>query len=465
MGDMEIMNRDPLLNTYQKLEQEFADLIGPVHFSAEINLRLERISHLLSLLGDPHHAYPSIHIGGTSGKGSTAVMIDTILTEAGYKTGLHLSPHLQILNERHQINGRLVATTRLANLFAQIKPAIEEVGETNSFGSPSYFEAQAALAFYLFQQEAVDIGVVEVGLGGTLDATNVVPAAVAIITSIGLDHTEILGDTIGAIARDKAGIIKPGQVVISGVRAPEARRIIVARCQSEGARLWQLGRELRVTIHESGRFTLTTPAKTYAGLELGMKGDFQIENAACALAAVTTLADFQISEAAIRRGLQKARIPGRMEVMQARPTVILDGAHNPDKMKAVAHTVNKEYSHKRRIVLFSLKSGKDARRILPYVVNGSDPLILTAFRVKGLWEPVALQTLAALARELRPELEIRLISDPIEAIAHALSAARPEDLVWVTGSLYLVGDVREYWYPSEKLIAQAEKGLSGSLTI
>jgi dihydrofolate synthase / folylpolyglutamate synthase len=197
---------------YRKLESDLKSL----DTRPQLSLKLERITHLLDLLGNPHNSFPSIHVAGTSGKGSTSIMLASILSEFGNKAGLFLSPYLQILNESYQINNRLVATSLLAEVFENIKPAIEQVAEENPFGRPSIFEAQVALAFCLFQQENVDVAVIEVGLGGTLDATNVIQAQVAVVTNIGLDHTEYLGKTIEEIAHHKAGIIKSNRTEFRG---------------------------------------------------------------------------------------------------------------------------------------------------------------------------------------------------------------------------------------------------------
>lgn len=455
---------DKLVELYLGLEAEFAALIGPVRFSAAINLRLERIVHLMELLGNPQHTYPTIHVGGTSGKGSTATMAATILAQAGYKTGLHLSPHLQILNERHQINNQVASTTRLVQIFNDIKPAIEQVRAKNPFGAPSYFEAMVALAFCLFQQEAVDIAVIEVGLGGSIDATNVINSEVAVLTNVGFDHTAILGDTLEKIISDKAGIIKANRRVISGVRQPGPRQIVAERSQAKNAILWQHGQDFDYQIHGDDCFTLSLPSRSYKKLKLGMKGGFQIANAACAVAAVEALPGFDVLETAVRQGLELARIPGRMEVMQQNPLVILDGAHNPEKMKAAQEIINTDYADKERIVVLSLKSDKVAEDVLPFALKGVKTLILTEFLVKGLWEPMSPQTLAGLSKDLHPNLEIQIVPDPLEAIQLALSLAAPDDLVWVTGSLYLVGDIREYWYPTPRLLKEAEKYLSGALT-
>ncbi len=458
-------NRTMIQDLYQNFEADFAALIGSVRFSADINLRLERIEHLLSLLGNPHQAYPSIHVGGTSGKGSTSTMIATMLTAAGYRTGLHMSPHLQLMNERHQINNQIASTSRLVELFAHVKLAMATVAQKNPFGAPSYFEAQVALAFYYFQQEAVDIAVIEVGLGGYIDATNVLKADVAVLTNVGLDHTAILGDTIEKIIRDKAGIIKPNQKVVSGVKQPSARQIVAKRCKAKEAELWQLGETIKYNPTDGVAFSLTLPNKTYNDLELKMQGNFQLDNAACAVAAVEILPDFDIPESAICKGLLNAHIPGRMEVVQRDPTVILDGAHNPEKMKAVCQLVEQNYHNQPKIVVLALKSDKAAEDVLPSVLKGTKKLILTHFLIKGLWEPMDAQYLAELSRQIAPDVDIQVIVDPLEAIEQAVTQAEIDDLILVTGSLYLVGDVREYWYPSAELIDQAEHGIAGALIV
>ncbi len=238
-------------------------------------MKLERIAHLLELLGNPQDAFRSIHVGGTSGKGSTSTMIAALLTCAGYRTGLYLSPHLQVLNECYQINNRMAATTDLADVFETLKPAIAQVARENPFGRPSYFEAQTALAFALFARKEVDVAVIEVGLGGALDATNVLRPQVSVLTNVGLDHTEILGNTIELIAQNKAGIIKPGQIVISGVTQPSTQAIVQERCAVEGATLWQLGSTFTLQTKSDETFAVTFPDKTYDELRVDLHGNLQ----------------------------------------------------------------------------------------------------------------------------------------------------------------------------------------------
>ncbi|WP_310426045.1 folylpolyglutamate synthase/dihydrofolate synthase family protein [Chamaesiphon sp. VAR_48_metabat_135_sub] len=448
------MNKDEILSEYRKLESEFALLMPKVHFSKENNMKLERIVHLLNLLGNPQDSFASIHITGTAGKGSTSKMVATILTAAGYKTGLHISPYLQVINECYQIDNLMVATSKLSENYEFMKAAIQEVSRENMFGCPSFFEVKVALAFRLFQQEQVDVAVIEVGLGGRLDATNVLRSNVSVLTSVGLDHTEILGDTIELIALEKAGIIKPNQIVISGLTQPSTQNIVAQKCQEQGSTLWQLGQTFDYQIEEDGEsFKLTFTDRVYKDISLGMRGDFQKMNAACAVAAVHAFTG-GVSQSAVYDGLKEAFLPGRMECIQQHPLVILDGAHNPGKIRAVEDAINKNYTDRRRIVVLSLKSDKDYQNILPNALNNASILIVTAFK-KGIWEPLSPEIIAVEAAKIAPNLDIQIESNPIEAISKALTAANPEDLIWVTGSLYLVGDIREYWYPADELIIQA----------
>ena len=450
------MDKERILTLYAKLERDFSSLIPVVRFQQETNMKLERITHLLAILGNPHHAFASIHVGGTSGKGSSATMIASILTAAGYKTGLYLSPHLQIVNECYRINNRMVATTDLVEILETMKPAIGQVAKDNPFGRPSYFEVQTALAFCLFQQKNIDVAVVEVGLGGTLDATNVLPAQISVLTNVGLDHVDILGNTIELIAQNKAGIIKPGQVVISGLTQPSTQGIIAARCAAQGADLWQLGTTF--TYQHKGNaddFRVVFPDKIYDDIRLDLRGDFQIVNASGAIAAVHAFTH-GIAESVVRDGLKQVSIPGRMECVQQNPTVILDGAHNPDKISATAAAIDKYYAKKRTIVVLSLKSDKAYRDILPYAIKDASVLIVTAFGTHELWEPCKPEILAEAASEIAPDLDIRIEPNPMQALQKALAEANSDDLVWITGSLYLIGDIREHWYPSADLILQAE---------
>jgi dihydrofolate synthase / folylpolyglutamate synthase len=450
-----------VLNKYRILENDFAELIPKFHFSKDINMKLERIVHLMSILGDPHNSFKSIHVGGTSGKGSTSTLIASILTAHGYKTGLHLSPHLQIINERYQINGKMVATTKLAKILERVKPAIEEVAKNSLFGHPSYFEVQVALAFCLFEEERVDVAVIEVGLGGRLDATNILSSQVSVLTSVGLDHMEILGNTVEEIAEEKAGIIKNNQKVVSGFSQRSTKKIVQNHCEANNSFLWQMGDDFTFTVNDS-LLTVNLPGKTYAELQLKVLGDFQLSNATCAVAAVHLFLDGGVFDAAVREGLTTASIPGRMEILQTKPFVVLDGAHNPDKMISATSAINSLFKDNKRVVVLALKKGKTAEEILPYLIVNTKLIVLTTFNTKGLWEPYLPEQLEKIIKTIDPNMVCFTIHDPIDAIKYALSKASDDDLVWITGSLYLAGDVREYWYPSEELLITAEGMISYS---
>ena len=449
------MRKTDQLKLYTQLTQTLNHQIYPIQFSKDINLKLERIHHLLELVDHPQKSYPTIHVGGTSGKGSTATMISSILTAAGYKTGLHTSPHLQIINEGYQINNQIVPTIKLNTLLKELQPAIQEVELKNPFGSPSYFEVQVALALYLFMEEKVDVAVVEVGLGGTLDATNVIDAKIAVLTNIGLDHTDILGNTIELIAQDKAGIIKTNQIVISGLTQPSTQKIITERANEKGAEVWQFNQEITVNYptKEEG-FSIVLPDKVYSNLHTNMIGDFQVKNAACAVAAVHAF-DSSIPESFFLQGLNSVNIPGRMEIMQENPTVLLDGAHNTDKILAASSAVSDLFAEKKRIVIFALKKGKKYKEIIPQIVKNATILITTSFSTE-LWNPFNPEKLAVCARKLDPHLEIHIKPDPLIALDTAFNLSNPNDLIWVTGSLYLVGNIRNYWHPPIELLDSAE---------
>ena len=421
---------------YHRLEADLAARVSQRPFAAAINLRLERIADLLARLDSPHLRVPVVHIGGTSGKGSTATFTAAVLQAHGLRVGLHLSPHLQIVNERHQIDGRPAPTSRLWALWQRMVPAVEAVGREGAFGPPSYFEAHVALALLLFAEEGVDVAVVEVGLGGSLDATNIIPARVAVLTNVGLDHTEILGDTPLQIARDKAGIFKPGQQAITGVTQPEVIAHVEARCADLGVPLRRLHRDF----------------PPLQGVPLGLDGEFQAHNAALAVEAARAFWP-DLDPVRTQAALAAAHLPGRLEVVQQAPHVLLDGAHNPDKIRAAAASVGAQTgSGRRRIAVVALKAGKDAADILPHIDAQCDAVILTRFYDKGLWHAVPPEDL----RAFLPHAAV--VEDPLEAVQAALDRARPEDTVWITGSLYLIGDVRERWFPLPDLLAALEDG-------
>ena len=450
------------IDQYEKLQQHLNTLIPAFRFSADINLRLERIARLMELLGNPERNFAVIHVGGTSGKGSTATMIAAMLSAAGYKTGLHTSPNLQIFNERHQIDGVIAPTSQLLTIVEEMLPIITKIEtEMPQFGKPSYFEVQFALSCLYFARNNVDVAVIEVGVGGTRDATNVVRSQVAVLTSVGLDHTGLLGETIEEIIVDKAGIIKPGQTVVTGVTQPSAHAIVAERAEQCGNPLWSLGEQFDFESIDDEEFNLVINGRSFFGIELGLIGSFQRTNAAVALAAALAFAP-DLPEKAIYGGLRKVRFPGRMEVMQAEPTVILDGAHNPDKMQSAAESL--AFTESRIILVLGMKLGKEVDDVLLHALPLAAQVITTEFTTKGMWLPVSAESLAQSVQTIAPNLSVEAEPNPITAIEKALAIANPADIIWVTGSLYLVGDVREFWYGWKELVVSAETHLTNALT-
>lgn len=449
-------------------------------------LGIERMQYLVELLENPQFSYPTIHVGGTSGKGSTATIIASILSTK-YKVGLHTSPHLEKITERIKIfsRGPLAEIARsplmkdisdkeFVEMVNEIMPAIKKV-EESKLGTPSYFEIVAALAFLYFKKQKVDMAVIEVGMGGRYDATNVIKPRVAVITNVGLDHTEVLGDTVEKIARDKAGIIKGGIQVVSGVTQPAVMRIVKDACKKNNASLSIISRgPLAISargplikykirkMDETGSVFDYYGSHTYTNLRLSLLGEHQIENAAIAIRTIEisrpplaiSARGGLIKEKDIRKGLSNAFIPGRLEVINRRPLVILDGAHNPDKVKALVRAIRSLFPKQKGIVVLAIKNDKNAKDMLRNLLPVCSQLILTKFHLTTdagdtfSYTPVEL---VRIARRLisRAPLAISargalIKNDPIHAVREAIKSAKADDFILVTGSLYLVGEVRKF---------------------
>lgn len=443
------------MQQYTELTTKLESLIAGFKFSADLDLRLERIECLLSLLGNPQEAFSVIHVGGTSGKGSVAAFIARMLQHDGYCTGLFLSPYLQILNEVCQVDNVPAKTSELLALYDQIDPLFKHVAEQTAFGRPSYFEVKLALSLLLFQRRGVEVAVIEVGLGGTLDATNVLQTDVSVLVSVGLDHTEILGDTIEQIAADKAGIIKPNGVAVCGFTQNSVRHIVARRAAEQQAELRLIQRDFEY-IYCDRRLSLKTPDWCGHDLMLAVDAGHQAHNAACA---VTAYSEFlrrlgrAPSRAAIESALAAPPLPGRTEQVQDSPTVILDGAHNPDKLEAFFKYLQGKGQD--LVLVFALKQGREINRSIYPLIAALNPkhVVTTAFYPKGIWKAVG-------SEELRSELiaagmpadAVSTEAEPLAALHKALAVAARDDVVAVTGSLFLVGDVRDYWYPREAML-------------
>ena len=407
---------------------------------------LGRMRRLLSELGDPHHGLPVLHIGGTSGKGSTATVAAQILHEAGYRVGLHVKPHLEAVEERFVVDGVPIEPGRLTALLDAASNSARRVG-------PTWYELTVAIAFQHFQAEHVDIAVVEVGLGGTHDGTNVVEPRAVVLTNVGLDHTEILGDTVEKIASDKVGIVKPGVPVVSGASQESVRRIIEDRCALMGAPLWQLDRDLSYQVRgigpDGGCFDLDLPGRQLSGLRIALRGAHQITNAALAVAGVEALrsSGYSVSEESLRRGLSTVEVPGRLEVMGTRPLVVLDGAHNPAKMTALAEALRSLYGGSAITGLLAFKRGHDLSQTLTPLLPLLRRAIVTRIVASTDFGPDQSVDPSLVARtidELDASVDTIVEPDPIRAMQVTLERATADEIVCVTGSLYLVGKLRPW---------------------
>lgn len=415
--------------------------------SRRTSYKLDRMQAFLHELGDPHRRYPTIHIGGTSGKSSTSSMIAAVLQAAGHRTGLHTKPHLHAMTERARIDGKAVGPGRFAALLDAMMPAIERT--TQQHGRPTYYETLLALAFVHFAQERVDIAVIEVGLGGRLDGTNVIEPIVAAITSIGYDHTDVLGSTIEAIAFEKAGIAKRGvPLVLAPV--PEAARTVIERYAHEaGALVVHVSDVVHVELESndarSQRMKVTTPHGSFR-LAMPVLGAFQRANAATAIAVLEQTGErLRPSNDAIVSGFAQLEIAGRMEVLAGNPAVVFDVAHNVEKASSLVVSLRERFTGRRIHYVVAIGETKDARRILEILGDVPSTFTFTSFAAQGR-RAIPPARLAAMAESFGSWG--RAISDPAEAFSVARRVAAIDDVIVVTGSTFVVAGLREWYAPA-----------------
>lgn len=434
--------------SYNNAVRFLNSLIGDPEKKRRGNLRLERISLLLNLIGNPEKAFKSIHVGGTSGKGSTSFIIASILKASGLKIGLHISPHLSSINERIQINLKPISNPDFAELVSWIAPYVLKVERIGSYGKPSYFETLVALSFEYFKRHKIDLAVVEVGLGGSLDATNVISPDVAVLTNVNLDHTEILGDTVELIAKDKSGIVKPGLEVITAAKQTSVLKILKNRCRQKNARLTIIGKDIEyfITRDDLKGLHLNIPKFGLVCLTSRLLGAHQAENITLAVAAVKKLS-FEISNKAIKLGVKRAFIPGRLEIFRAKSgLIILDGAHNPAKISALASAITRFFPRGKISVIFAVKKNKDILGMLSSLKNIADTLYLTKFHKItdfGHYESADPAYLNQLLKNNAPVSKHIIVNDPEIALKTALKTNSSLPIL-ITGSLYLVGELRPY---------------------
>jgi len=407
------------------------------------NYDLRRVEELLGRLDNPHLKAKSVHIAGSKGKGSVAAMIASALTVSGYTTGLFTSPHLHTFNERIRVNGELISEAELVSLVERLKPEVEAVNRKATYGRVTTFELITALGFAYFELKGVDFQVIEVGLGGRLDATNVVQPEICVITSISFDHTEVLGNTLGEIAAEKAGIIKPNSIVVVSPHIDEVDRIIEQTCLTCQAELVRVGSDVtwQSLDFDSSRQSLCVEGRLASyELSIPLLGQHQLENAATAVAALEVLAEkgFHISGDSITRGLAQVNWPGRLQVLSHRPLVLVDGAHNPDSARKLKQSLEQYFDFDRAILIIGVSSDKDIAGIVSKLVSLFDKVIVT----RSI-HPRAMATAPIVAEFSKHGVETQETDDISTALPLALTLAGDNDLICVTGSLFVVAGAIE----------------------
>lgn len=425
--------------------QEALDwILGFQQFGSKMGL--DRMEWLMERLDHPERSLRFVHVAGTNGKGSTTAMVASILESQGYRVGMYTSPYLDSFTNRIVVNGKDISGGQLVRLVSRIRPLVEEVSETE-LGHPTVFEVITALALLFFVEERADFVSWEVGLGGRLDATNVIPTpAAGVITNIALEHTQILGDTLPQIAGEKAGIIKQGGWVVTGDRQPEVLEVFRRRCQAEGAKLWEIDRDFRAqrTAFDMGgqRFSFDGPGLHLDDVKIQLLGAHQIDNAAVALAAICALRQqgYSVSEQAILDGLAASRWAGRLEIMQHDPLVVLDGAHNMHGIVALRRAAEEFFPDHKRILVMGILGDKDYAPMLLHMAPLARKIILTQPEYK---RAANVDQLAAVLQGKGYDVE--LVPAVPDAVRTAISQAQHGEMVLVCGSLYTVSEARAVW--------------------
>lgn len=419
-----------------------------------MKLGLNNITKLLEILGNPHKGMNIIHVAGTNGKGSTCAMINFILQEEGYKVGLFTSPYLEVFNERMRVNGKNISNDDLARLTEKVRSATIYMRE-NDLGYPTEFEVVTAIGLLYFKEQNVDFIILEVGMGGRLDATNVVLPNVSVITPISLDHQQYLGDNIESIAREKCGIIKDSVPVISAPQDARAMRIIEETARNRNCKLKKVCRNTQnrssdtisykvVSDDEKGAFfDLKTSDGNYENLRVNLPGIHQVENAATAVGAIEALrlSGINIKKESICKGLQFTKWAGRVELLQKNPLVLIDAAHNIAGIKALKKTVEKYFSDYKKILVLGILGDKDYKHMVKEIINLADTIITTEPQNPRALSAKKLSNLILEYKNLNKSCvyERPVIDDAIEL---AFDLAKKDNLIIFAGSIYLIGSVR-----------------------
>jgi dihydrofolate synthase/folylpolyglutamate synthase len=405
---------------------------------------LEPTKHVLELLGNPQKRFKSIHVGGTNGKGSTSSLIASILTAEGYRVGLFTSPHLIKFNERICINGEQISDQDLTRILRKIKCLSEKMIDYTNPLRLHFFDIVTATAFFYFAEKEVDFAVIEVGLGGRLDATNVIKPLVSVITNIGFEHTNILGETLVEIAWEKAGIIKANSILVTATSNCEVFEVFKKRANDCGVKIIQVGRDTsfqRISYTLSGQRFRAKGIETYPELFISLLGKHQVINAVTAIAVMESLQDHEIfiSKNCIIEGLKRAKWPARMEVVSHEPLIIIDSAKDAEATTAIKKTVQELLTYDRMIAILALSTDKKRREMINDISEIADHFILTTHEVMGRsTDPKILGEIVS-----KHGKTYDIIKDPEKALTHSQQISKPNDVILIIGSVYLAGRLRK----------------------
>jgi dihydrofolate synthase/folylpolyglutamate synthase len=399
---------------------------------------LSRMARILDHCGNPQRRLRAVHVAGTKGKGSTAAILALVLRSAGRTVGLYTSPHLLDIRERIQIDGEWISEDTVVRFINHLHPYLRSASKGGEIYAPTFFETFTTMAFLHFLERDVDVSIFEVGLGGRLDATNVLVPQVCAITPISFDHVDKLGDTLAKIAGEKAGIVKEGVPVVSGVQPPEALDVIRARCAELHAPLRVVGEDVRVEPAADGTFSVSTWRRTLDGLRIPLAGRHQLENAATAVGVAECLGELtgELTDEAVREGVASVSLPGRIQQVALAPDVIVDGAHNVASITVLLATLD-SLPPKPTTFVVGIAGDKDVPAVVGLLAARGDAFVVTRAGNPRAEQP---ERLKALIQAAAPGKRVDVADTPAEAVELARARAKPGDRICVTGSMYLAGD-------------------------
>jgi dihydrofolate synthase/folylpolyglutamate synthase len=429
-----------------KMFATYEEALEWIHARLRLGIKpgLKRMEWMMAKLANPHCELKAVHIGGTNGKGSTVTFLRSILQAGGHTVGTFTSPYIEQFNERISINGKPITDEEILQIANVIKPLADELDGTE-LGGPTEFEVITAMAFYYFAKvHSVDIVIFEVGLGGRFDSTNIILPILSIITNIGLDHVNILGHTYEEIAFEKAGIIKPGTPVFTGVKRPDALGVIEKQAEKMEAPLFKIKKEFSIENHKSlpkgEQFTLKSYNRTLENLEISMIGEHQTENASLAIMAGLYLNErslFKLNEQDIRTGLTKAYWPGRFEILSENPLVVVDGAHNDEGITALVHELNQRFGDRKIHIVFTALKDKSLEKMIGKLDEVADKITFVSFDYP---RAAAADTLFEISRSLNKFA----CEDWQSTIREELSDLEDSSILVVTGSLYFISEAKPF---------------------